>query len=193
MFQRLYQWTLSLAQSPRAPWALGLIAFAESSFFPIPPDVILVPMALARPSKALFYAGICTIASVLGGIVGYGIGHLLYDTVGLWLIQLYGLASKAQTFQEQYQQYGAWVILIKGLTPIPYKLVTIVSGLAHYNFAWFVALSIVTRGARFFLLAGILNRYGDPIRRLLDKHFGVFMLIIVAAVLGGFWIAAKAM
>lgn len=191
MFKRLYHWTLTLAESPRATWALALISFAESSFFPIPPDVILVPMALARPNKALFYAAICTLSSVLGGIVGYGIGYLLYDTVGAWLINLYGYGARAADFQALYQQHGAWVILIKGVTPIPYKLVTIVSGFAHYNFFWFVLLSAITRGARFFLLAGLLNRFGDPIRRLLDRHFGLFMLLIVVAVVGGFWLAAK--
>lgn len=191
MFKRLYHWTLALAESPRAAWALALVSFSESSFFPIPPDVLLVPMCLARPKKALFYAAICTISSVLGGIAGYGIGYLLYDTVGLWLINLYGYGARAADFQALYQEHGAWVILLKGITPIPYKLVTIVSGFAQYDFLWFVLLSLITRGARFFLLAGLLNRFGDPVRRLLDKHFGLFMLLILVAIVGGFWLAAK--
>lgn len=191
MFKRLYQWTLSLAESPRAPWALGAVSFAESSFFPIPPDVVLVPMSLARPDKAMRYAAICTVTSVLGGMLGYAIGAALYDTLGLWIIHLYGMESKIDALREQYQHWGWAVILIKGLTPIPYKLVTIVSGLLGYNFPLFVLLSLITRGARFFLLAGLLNRYGEPIKRALDRHFALFMGLIIAAIVLGFWLAAR--
>ena len=151
MFKRLYHWTLSLAESPHATWALAAIAFAESSFFPLPPDLILVPMSLAKPTKAWTYAAICTVASVAGGIVGYGIGALLFDTLGHWLIQLYGYGAKVDSLRAFYADWGWAFILVKGLTPIPYKLVTIVSGLLGYNFFLFVLLSIITRGARFFL------------------------------------------
>ena len=191
MFKGLYRWTLSLAESPRAPWALAGVSFAESSFFPVPPDVILVPMALAKPQAAWRYAAICTVASVLGGIVGYLIGALLFDTVGQWLIGIYGLGGKMEDARRLYDQYGAWFILIKGVTPIPYKLVTIVSGLLHYNFALFVVLSLITRGARFFLLAALLNRFGDQARALLDRHFGLFMVLIVVFIVLGFWIATR--
>jgi membrane protein YqaA with SNARE-associated domain len=191
MFKGLYRWTLSLAESPRAPWALAGVSFAESSFFPVPPDVILVPMALAKPQAAWRYAAICTIASVLGGIVGYLIGALLFDTVGQWLIGIYGLGGKMEDARRLYDQYGAWFILFKGVTPIPYKLVTIVSGVLHYNFALFVLLSLITRGARFFLLAALLNRFGDQARALLDRHFGLFMVVIVVFIVLGFWIAAR--
>ena len=191
MFKRLYHWTLSLAESPRATWALALIAFAESSFFPVPPDVILVPMSLAKPHKALHYAAICTLASVLGGIVGYAIGALLYDTVGRWLIDLYGYGARIESLREFYARWGWAVILIKGLTPIPYKLVTIVSGLLGYSFPLFVVLSIITRGLRFFFLAAILNRYGEPIKAALEKHFAPFMIGIVLTIVGGFYVAAK--
>jgi membrane protein YqaA with SNARE-associated domain len=191
MFKGLYRWTLSLAESPRAPWALAGVSFAESSFFPVPPDVILVPMALAKPQAAWRYAAICTVASVLGGIVGYLIGALLFDTVGQWLIGIYGLGGKMEDARRLYDQYGAWFILIKGVTPIPYKLVTIVSGLLHYNFALFVILSLITRGARFFLLAALLNRFGDQARALLDRHFGLFMVLIVVFIVLGFWIATR--
>jgi membrane protein YqaA with SNARE-associated domain len=167
------------------------VSFAESSFFPVPPDVILVPMALAKPQAAWRYAAICTVASVLGGIVGYLIGALLFDTVGQWLIGIYGLGGKMEDARRLYDQYGAWFILIKGVTPIPYKLVTIVSGLLHYNFALFVLLSLITRGARFFLLAALLNRFGDQARALLDRHFGLFMVVIVVFIVVGFWIAAR--
>lgn len=191
MFKRLYDWTLSLAGSPRATPALAAISFAESSFFPIPPDVVLVPMALAKPEKAFYYATVCTIASVLGGIVGYGIGYLLYETVGQWVINFYGLADKAESLRASYAQWGWLVILVKGVTPISYKLVTIVSGLLEYNFLLFILLSIITRGARFFIVAGLLNRYGDQARTLLDRHFGVFMALIIAFVVFGFWLAIK--
>ena len=192
MFKRLYHWTLSLAEPSRATYALAAVSFAESSFVPIPPDVLLVPMALAKPKKAWFYATVCTIASVLGGIAGYAIGYLLYETVGLWLIQLYGYAQKVDTLRVFYDQWGWAFILVKGVTPIPYKLVTIVSGLLEYNLALFILLSIITRGARFFLLAAALNAWGDRIRGLLDRHFGLFLGLIIVFVIGGFWLAAKA-
>jgi membrane protein YqaA with SNARE-associated domain len=191
MFKRLYQWILSLAESKHAPFALAAVAFAESSFFPIPPDVILIPMSLATPRRAWRYAAIATVASVLGGIVGYGIGALLFDTLGQWLIHLYGYADKMAALKETYARWGALVILIKGLTPIPYKLVTIVSGLLGYNFAIFVLLSIVTRGARFFILAGALNWFGDPLRLALERHFALFLGLIAITIVVGFWIAAR--
>ena len=191
MFDRLYQWILSLSQSKHAPLALAAVAFAESSFFPIPPDVILAPMSLARPQLAWRYAAICTVASVLGGIVGYGIGALLYDTLGQWLIHLYGYDDRMAALKETYARWGALVILIKGLTPIPYKLVTIVSGLLGYNFPLFVLLSAITRGGRFFILALALNRWGDPLRAAMERHFALFLGLILAIIVVGFVIAAK--
>jgi membrane protein YqaA with SNARE-associated domain len=191
MFNRLYQWILSLAESQHAPFALAAVAFAESSFFPIPPDVILIPMSLATPRRAWRYAAIATVASVIGGMVGYGIGALLFDTLGQWLIHLYGYADKMAALKETYARWGALVILIKGLTPIPYKLVTIVSGLLGYNFALFVLLSVVTRGARFFILAGALNWFGDPLRVALERHFALFLGLIAITIVIGFWIAAR--
>src|SRR3990170_3558999 len=164
MLRRLYDWTLSLAARPSAPYALAAVSFSESSFFPVPPDVMLVPMMLARPDKAWFYALICTITSVLGGILGYVIGLVLYDSIGAWLFRLYGLAEGAETFRHAYAEYGHWVILLKGLTPIPYKLVTITSGFANYDLFWFIVLSIITRGGRFFILAALLGRYGPLIK-----------------------------
>ena len=162
MLKGLYNRIIALSESAHAPYALAAIAFAESSFFPIPPDVILAPMSLAKPRLAWRYALIATIASVLGGILGYAIGALLYDTIGQWLIHIYGYADRMAALKETYARWGAWVILIKGLTPIPFKLVTIVSGLMGYNFAAFVGLSVLTRGARFFVVAGVLNRLRRP-------------------------------
>jgi membrane protein YqaA with SNARE-associated domain len=190
MFKKLYRWTLSLAESPHAPWALGIIAFAESSFFPIPPDTILVPMSLARPNRAFFYALICTLASVAGGILGYAIGALLYATVGKWLIHLYGYGARVNDVRALYAHWGWAFILIKGLTPIPFKIVTITSGLLAYSLPLFILLCLITRGARFFLLAALLNRYGAPINGLLEKYFGYFLLLLLGAVILGFVIAA---
>ena len=186
MLRRLYAWVLALAAKPSAPWALGAVAFAESSFFPVPPDAMLVPMVVSRPDRAWAYAGIATVASVAGGLLGYAIGALLFESVGQWLFQLYGLADKAETFQDSYAQYGHWVILLKGLTPLPYKLVTITSGFAHYSLAWFVLLSAITRGARFFLVAGLLARYGVSIRAVLDRHLGVVLAAFASMVILGF-------
>lgn len=189
--KKLYDWTMSLAASKHAPFALGAIAFAESSFFPVPPDVILVPMTLAEPKKAWYFALLCTIASVAGGALGYAFGALFYDTIGLWLINLYGYTEKMETLRAFYAQWGAIFILVKGLTPIPYKLVTIVSGLLAYNFPLFIGLSLITRGARFFILAAAINHFGDTIRAKLESHFGLFVSVMAAIVVGGFALAAK--
>ena len=190
MFKRLYDYLIELAQSPRAPYALAALAFAESSVFPVPPDVILAPLSLAEPKKAWRFAAIATAASVLGGMLGYAIGALLYDTVGQWLIHLYGYADKAAALKETYARWGALVILVKGLTPIPFKLVTIVSGLLGYNFPLFVLLSVITRGGRFFLLAAALNHFGDPLRIALERHFAVFLASMATIVVVGFFVAA---
>jgi membrane protein YqaA with SNARE-associated domain len=189
MFKRLYDWTLSLAESRHSTLALAGIAFAESSFFPLPPDLILLPMSLAKPQKAWFYAAVCTVASVVGGILGYAIGALLYDTLGAWIIQLYGYGPRIESLRAFYAQWGWAFILVKGLTPIPFKLVTIVSGLLGYNLPLFVLLAAITRGARFFLLAAAMNRYGDYFRVWLDKHFAWFVVILLAIIVFGFWAA----
>jgi membrane protein YqaA with SNARE-associated domain len=186
MFRRMYDWTISLAQRPSAPYALGAVSFAESSFFPIPPDVVLAPMALAQPSKAYRYAFICTVASVIGGLLGYMIGALFMDTVGNWLIGVYGGREKIDGLIGLYREYGALLILIKGLTPIPYKFVTIASGMAGYDLFWFVVLSIITRGARFYLVAGLLNRFGGPIKVVMDRHAGLIVALLLVALIGGF-------
>jgi membrane protein YqaA with SNARE-associated domain len=186
MLRKLYNATLALASRPSAPYALGAVSFAESSFFPVPPDVMLVPMVLARPDRAWFYAAIATVTSVTGGLLGYAIGALLYDSIGAWLFRLYGLESGAEAFRTAYAQYGHWIILLKGLTPIPYKLVTITSGFAGYDLFWFTVLSIITRGARFAIFAALLGRYGEPIKDVLDRHLGIAAGALVVAIVGGF-------
>ena len=191
MLRRLYDWCIAAAEKRYATWLLGGVSFAESSFFPIPPDVMLIPMSLARPDKAYQYAFLCTWTSVAGGVVGYMIGYLLYDTLGHWIIQLYGYGDKVEVFRETYRQYGAWIILLKGLTPIPYKLVTITSGFVSYNLFWFVVLSVITRGARFFVLAFLLHRYGAQAREILEKRLGMWTGIGAAVLVGGFLIVYK--
>lgn len=186
MLRRLYDWVLNLAGRKSAPYALGIVSFTESSFFPVPPDVMLVPMSLARPERVWFYAGLCTITSVLGGLAGYAIGALLYDSVGQWLFHFYGLETKAEEFRQAYAKWGAWIILLKGLTPIPFKLVTITSGFAGYDLFWFVVLSFITRGARFGLIAVLIGRYGPQIREVMDKHLTVIFAALVAIVILGF-------
>jgi membrane protein YqaA with SNARE-associated domain len=185
MLRRLYDWCIQAAEKKSATWILGGVSFAESSFFPVPPDVMLIPMSLARPDKAYHYAFLCTWTSVLGGVVGYLIGALLYDSLGLWVIQLYGYGEKIEAFREMYRQYGAWIILLKGLTPIPYKVVTITSGFAGYNLGLFLLFSIITRGARFFVLAFILHRYGDRARHVIEKRLGLWVFLGAAVIVIG--------
>lgn len=181
---------MRLAGHRHAIPAMGAISFAESSFFPIPPDVMLVPMVLAQRSKAFVIAGVCTVCSVIGGLFGYAIGYYLFETIGAWVIQLYHLEGAMETFRQEFAQYGTWIILVKGLTPIPYKLVTIASGVAHFDLFTFVWASIVTRGLRFFIVAGLLWKFGDPIRTFIEKRLEVLTWAFLAALIGGF-IAVK--
>jgi membrane protein YqaA with SNARE-associated domain len=191
MLKRIYDWCIDAAHKPYALWIMGVVAFAESSFFPVPPDVMLIPMSLARPQRAWVYAAVCTVTSVLGGLLGYAIGALLFDSVGHWLIQVYGLGDKVDAFRASYAEWGAVIILLKGLTPIPYKLVTITSGFAGYNLLLFVLCSVVARGGRFFIVAILLNRYGDWIRRKLEEHLGLWVTLGAIVLVLGFVVAIK--
>jgi membrane protein YqaA with SNARE-associated domain len=191
MLRRLYDWCVDVAGKPYAAWVLALVSFCESSFFPIIPDVMLIPMALARPDRAWFFAGICTAASVAGGVLGYLIGAVLYDTLGQWLIHLYGYGDKVEAFRSAYAQYGALIILLKGLTPIPYKIVTITSGFAGFNLGLFIVMSVVTRGARFFLEAFLLNRYGARARGIIEKRLGMWTALAAAAIVVGFIVVVR--
>ncbi len=185
LLRRMYDWCIGAAGKPYAVWILGTVSFAESSFFPVPPDIMLIPMAMARPDRAWFFALWCTVTSVAGGVLGYGIGYLLYDSVGQWLIQLYGYGDKVEAFREAYAAYGAWIILIKGVTPIPYKIVTITSGFAGYNLLLFILFSVITRGARFFLLAFLLNRYGQQARAVIEERLGLWVTLGAAVLVMG--------
>ena len=191
MLRRIYDWCVDAADKPHAVWILGGVAFAESSFFPVPPDIMLLPMSLAQPKRAWLYASVCTVASVLGGVLGYAIGALLYDSVGHWLINLYGLGDKVEAFRASYAEWGALIILLKGLTPIPYKLVTITSGFAGYNIWLFILFSIITRGGRFFMAAIVLNRYGEWIKVRIERHLALSVAILAIVLVAGFFIAFR--
>jgi membrane protein YqaA with SNARE-associated domain len=191
MLRRVYDWCIDAADKPYALWILAAVAFAESSFFPVPPDIMLLPMSLARPARAWLFAGLCTIASVAGGVLGYAIGALLYDSLGQWLINLYHLGDKVESFRASYAEWGSVIILLKGLTPIPYKLVTITSGFAGYNIWLFILCSIVARGGRFFIVAIVLNRYGNFIRAEIERRLGLWLTAFVILIAAGFVIAVK--
>jgi membrane protein YqaA with SNARE-associated domain len=191
MLRRLYDWCVNAAGKPHAAWILGAVSFAESSFFPIPPDIMLIPMALARPDRAWFFAGVCTATSVAGGLLGYLIGAMLYGTLGHWLIHLYGYGDKVEAFRAAYAQYGALIILLKGLTPIPYKIVTITSGFAGYNIGLFILFSIITRGARFFVEAFLLNRYGARARTIIEERLGMWASLAAVALVVGFIVVVR--
>jgi membrane protein YqaA with SNARE-associated domain len=191
MLRRIYDWCVDTAAKPYAAWVLALLSFCESSFFPIIPDVMLIPMALARPERAWLFATVCTVASVAGGVLGYFIGAVLYDTLGQWLIHLYGYGGKVEAFRAAYAQYGALIILLKGFTPIPYKIVTITSGFAGFNLGLFILMSAITRGARFFLEAFLLNRYGARARVIIEKRLGMWAGLAAVAIVVGFIVVVR--
>jgi membrane protein YqaA with SNARE-associated domain len=185
MFRKLYDGVLALARSPRATPALAAVSFAESSFFPVPPDVMLAPMVLARPDRAYFYAFVCTAASVVGGMLGYAIGVFL-EPVGLLILKVFGHPEGREEFQRWFDQFGLWVILAKGLTPIPYKLVTISAGFARFDFFTFIWASILTRGARFFIVASVLKYAGPAMLEAFEKRMTLYSLILLAIFISGF-------
>ena len=185
MLRRLYDWCIAAADKPYATWLMGAVSFMESSFFPIPPDAMLIPMSLARPDKAFYYATVCTVTSVAGGVMGYLIGAVLYDSVGLWLIKLYGYGDKVEAFRAAYVEWGGWIILIKGLTPIPYKIVTIASGFAQYPILPFILLSVIARGMRFYLVAFLIHRYGDKARAMIEERLGLWTTIAAIVLVVG--------
>jgi len=168
---------------------MGLVSFVESSFFPVPPDAMLIPMALARPERAYFYAGLCTVTSVAGGVLGWVIGYFLYESLGLWLMQLYGYGSKVEAFREAYVEWGTWIILLKGVTPIPYKIVTIASGFAEYPLVPFIFFSFIARGMRFYLVAFLIHRYGPRAREIIEKRLGFWVTVSTLTLLLGIVVA----
>jgi membrane protein YqaA with SNARE-associated domain len=186
MLDRLYGRTLTLAASRYAIAALALVAFAESSFFPLPPDLLLIPMILARPRRAFLLATVCTLASVLGGFLGYAIGYLLFDAIGRPILEFYHAMGRYEALKQTFATWGVWIIVIKGLTPIPYKFVTIASGVAHFDLVSFGLASLVSRSIRFFLLAALLWRFGEPVRQFIERRLMLVTSLFAAALVGGF-------
>jgi membrane protein YqaA with SNARE-associated domain len=186
MLNRVYARTLALAASRYATAALALVAFAESSFFPLPPDLLLIPMILARPRRAFLFAGLSTIMSVLGGFLGYAIGYFLFDAIGRPILEFYHAMGRYDALKAAFAQWGVWIIIIKGLTPIPYKLVTIASGVAQFPIVPFALASLVSRSLRFFLLAALLWRFGEPVREFIEQRLMLVTSLFAAALVGGF-------
>ncbi len=186
MLRRFYDRVLALSASPNAPWWLAAIAFAEASFFPIPPDILLIPMALTQPRRAWFLATVCTIGSVVGGALGYYIGYALFVQVAQPILAAYGYGAKFAAFQATFAEYGVEIILLKGLLPIPYKIITIACGAAAFSFPKFMAASLLTRGARFFLVAGLLRWFGEPVRTFIEQRLALVGLAVAAGIIGGF-------
>ena len=186
MLRRLYDWTMDLAAHRHALAALAFISFIESSVFPIPPDVLLIPMILAARDRAWLIAAVCTAASVVGGVAGYGIGALLFDTVGQPIVEFYGYLDRFEEFQARYEEWGAWIVAGAGFTPFPYKVITITSGVMKLDFGVFMAASVISRGARFFLLAALLWYFGPPIRRFIERYLPQLTIVFFVLLLGGF-------
>ena len=184
--RRLYEWTLGLAAHPHALFALWLVAFVESSVFPIPPDVVMIPMILAAREQAWKIATIATVGSVLGGLFGYGLGAFLFEQVGQPVLEFYGRVESLDEFRAGYQDWGAWIVFGAGVTPFPYKVITIASGAMDLNLGVFTVSSVLARGARFFMLAGLLWFFGVPIRAFVEKYLNILAVLFFALLLGGF-------
>jgi membrane protein YqaA with SNARE-associated domain len=186
MLKRLYDWLIRLASGPHAMLALATVSFVESSFFPLPPDLLLIPMALAKPRRAWWMATVCTLASVAGGFLGYAIGYYLFDAIGRPVLEFYGAMGRYEALKQAFDDYGAWIIIIKGMTPIPYKLVTIASGVAHFDLWAFIGASIISRSLRFFLVAVLLWWFGDAARRFIEKRLTLATSLFAVGLVGGF-------
>jgi membrane protein YqaA with SNARE-associated domain len=186
MLRRAYDKTMELAAHRNAPWALAGVSFIESSVFPIPPDVMLIPMVLAERRKAWLYAAICTVSSVLGGVFGYLIGYFLFETLGQAILSFYGYMDAFESFAQRYNEYGAWIVFIAGVTPFPYKVITIASGVTQLNFLVFMLASVAARGLRFFVVAGLLYWFGPPIKKFIEDYLGILSVLFVVLLIGGF-------
>lgn len=186
MLRRLYDWTMALAADRHAEKALAGVAFAESSFFPIPPDLLLIPMVLAERRKALRYAAVCTVASVVGGIAGYLIGAFLFNELARPILEFYGYGDQFDTFAGWYNDWGAWIVFTAGLTPFPYKVITIASGATGLDFLVFTIASLASRGLRFFVEGALLYWIGPPIRGFIEKRLGLVFTLFMICLIGGF-------
>mgnify|MGYP003709701739 CR=1 FL=1 len=188
MLRRLYDWTIGLAQSPYAMWGLALVAFLESSVFPIPPDILMIPMIIAMPRKAFLIASVALVSSVAGGMLGYYIGWGLFESIGRPVLEFYGKDAYFDEFAVRYNEWGAWMVLMAGVTPFPYKVITILSGSTGLNFGVFMISSIIARGLRFFVVAGLLWKFGEPIRDFIEKRLGLMFVLLVVLLLAGFYV-----
>lgn len=186
MLQRLYTWMLSMAESRGALWTLFIIAFVESSFFPIPPDVLMIPMIIARPTRAFLIASVCLVGSVLGGIAGYYIGFALMDVVGQPILDFYSKGEDFAAFAERYNEWGAWAVLVAGVTPFPFKVITIASGVTGLSLPVFIVSSIIARGLRFFIVAALLWKFGAPIQSFIERRLGLVFTVFCVVLIGGF-------
>ncbi|WP_377505364.1 YqaA family protein [Octadecabacter sp. R77987] len=188
MIRKLYDWTLSLVDTPHALWALAAVAFIESSVFPIPPDVLMIPMILARPNRAFLIAGVALVASVLGGILGYAIGAFAFESIGQPILQSLGKADSMAEFNTRFNDLGFWAVLVAGITPFPYKVITIMSGWTGMPLATFVITSIIARGLRFFVVAALLWKFGTPIRDFIERRLGLVFTLFCVLLIGGFFL-----
>ncbi|MDZ7710524.1 MAG: YqaA family protein [Roseovarius sp.] len=188
MLRALYDWTIRMADHPRALWVLAVISFAESSVFPIPPDVLMIPMILARPSRAWLIAGVALVSSVVGGMLGYAIGAFAYESIGQPILSALGKGEAMEAFNIRFNDLGFWAVLTAGVTPFPYKVITIMSGWTGMPLATFVATSILARSLRFFLVAGLLWKFGAPIRDFIERRLGLLTIVFVVLLFGGFYL-----
>ncbi|CUH36304.1 SNARE associated Golgi protein [Jannaschia seosinensis] len=188
MIRRLYDWTLAWAAHPHALWVLAAISFAESSFFPIPPDLLLIPMILAAPHRAWLIAGVCTLASVLGGVAGYAIGYFAMEAIGEPILIALGKADGFDAFTERYNEWGAWAVLTAGITPFPYKVITIMSGATALSLPVFLVSSVIARGLRFFIVAGLLWAFGAPVRGFIERQLGLVFTVFLVMLFGAFYV-----
>ena len=185
ILRKLYNWTIEKSGHKNASWFLAIISFTESSFFPIPPDILLIPMILAKRIKAWLYAFICTLSSVLGGVLGYAIGYFFYSNIGNMIVESYGFSNSFNIFEDYYKQYGILIVLGAGFTPFPFKFITIASGVFNLNIFLFIILAIVGRGLRFYIIALLLYIFGDLIRSLIDKYFNLLTILFFILLVGG--------
>ena len=188
MLRKLYDWVISMADHPAALWVLAAVSFVESSVFPIPPDVLMIPMIIAAPHRAFLIAGVCLVSSVLGGLLGYGIGFFFYEQVGQPILESLGKADSMAEFSTRFNDFGFWAVLIAGLTPFPYKVITIMSGWTAMPLGTFIVTSILARGLRFFIVAALLWKFGEPIRDFIEKRLGLMFILFVALLVGGFFL-----
>lgn len=187
MLKSLYDWCLAMASHRHALWVLAFVAFIESSVFPIPPDALMIPMIIARPSRAFLIAAIATVASVAGGLLGYWIGAGAFELVGRPVLEFYGKDAYFAEFSARYAEWGAWAVLIAGVTPFPYKVITILSGATALSLPVFIVASIVARALRFFIVAALLWKFGAPIRDFIERRLGLVFIVFVVLLLAGFY------